>query len=119
MRGGPASRPGGGKLRLSLGKGVELIANADGREDLGPEVTIAIRPEKIHVERAEFEMDGTFVGTVVDEIFRGPLAELFIRSEGGVEIVAVVATRTADRDAPTKGDRVTWWVHRDDVVLLR
>ena len=118
VRSGPISRLGSGKVRLSLGGGVELIANHDGMKELGPEVTIAIRPEKIHVERAEFEMDGTFVGTVVDEIFRGPLAELFIRSEGGLEIVAVVATRTADRDAPTKGDRVTWWVHRDDVVVL-
>ncbi len=119
VRGGPVSRAGGGKLRLSLGKGVELIANDDGLGDVGPEVTIAIRPEKIHVERAEFEMDGTFVGTVEDEIFRGPLVELFIRSEGGLELVTVVATRTADRDTPTKGDRVTWWVHRDDVVVLR
>jgi ABC-type Fe3+/spermidine/putrescine transport system ATPase subunit len=98
---------------------VEVIANHDGIEEVGPEVTIAIRPEKIHVERAEFEMDGTFVGTVIDEIFRGPLTELFIRGDSGVEVVAVVATRTADRDAPTKGDKVTWWVHRDDVVVLR
>jgi spermidine/putrescine transport system ATP-binding protein len=115
---GPMSR-GGRKLRLSLAKSVEVIADDDGAQELGPEVTIAIRPEKIHVERAEFEMDGTFPGTVVDEIFRGPLTELFIRTEDGLEVTAVVPTRTADRDAPAKGDRVTWWVHRDDVVVLR
>jgi spermidine/putrescine transport system ATP-binding protein len=117
---GPVSRA-FGKLRLSLSPGIEVIANSEADRELalGTEVMVAIRPEKIHVERAEFEMDGTFVGTVVDEIFRGPLVQLFIKCESGLEIEAVVATRTADRDTPTKGDRVTWWVHRDDVVVLR
>ncbi|MEZ4300307.1 MAG: ABC transporter ATP-binding protein [Polyangiaceae bacterium] len=114
----------GGKLRLALGGGVEVIANdaAGGTAAKGAgaeaEVAVAIRPEKIHVERAEFEMDGTFTGVVEDEIFRGPLAELYLRSDGGLRLTAVVATRTADRDTPSRGDRVTFWIHRDDVVVL-
>ena len=67
---------------------------------------------------SSFEMDGTFVGTVTEEIFRGPLVELFIESEKGLEVTAIVPNRTADREAPSKGDRVTWWVHRDDVVVV-
>ncbi|MBK8257594.1 MAG: ABC transporter ATP-binding protein [Polyangiaceae bacterium] len=109
---------GDGKVRLSLAAGIEVIANDDGSRQYGSQVTVAIRPEKIHVEIFEFEMDGTFHGQVTDEIFRGPLAQLSIITESGLELTAVVATRTADRDTPSKGEQVTWWVHRDDVVIV-
>jgi spermidine/putrescine transport system ATP-binding protein len=109
---------GSGILRLGIAKGIEILANDDGDHAAGTEVEVAIRPEKINVERDEFEMDGTFVATVADELFRGPTAQLFLRTEGGLELTVSVATRTADRDTPAKGDRVRWWVHRDDVVVL-
>ena len=108
----------GGRVRAAVSDHVELIANEPPEGDLGAEVTIAVRPEKIHVEKDDFEIDGTFVATVTDEIFRGPLVELFLTTEDGLELTAVMATRTADRDVPAKGDRVRWWVHRDDVVVL-
>ncbi len=108
-----------GILRLNVAKGVDLLANDDATHDPGPEPTIAIRPEKIHVERDEFEMDGTFLATVEAEVFRGPLAQLYLKTDAGLDLVVSVATRTADRDAPAKGDRVRWWIHRDDVVVLR
>ena len=109
----------GGKLRLGVSRGIDLLANDDPDHDPGAEATIAVRPEKIHVEKDEFEIDGTFVATVKEEIFRGPLVQLFLQTEDGLTLEAVVATRTADRDVPAKGDRVRWWVHRDDVVVLR
>ncbi len=108
----------GGRVRLTLTPHIELLANEEASQRTSPERTIAVRPEKIHVEKDEFEIDGTFIATIYDEIFRGPIAELFLRTEDGVELTAVVTTRTADRDVPSKGDRVRWWVHRDDVVIL-
>jgi len=134
----------GAKLRLSIGKDVELVANHPGRT-IGAEVTVAIRPEKIRFgfEEDEPQMDGTFLATVEQEIFRGPLVQLFLRTEGGVEIETVAAARSAERQtappakqtwdpaAPdselprisgrqpsAKGDRVRWWVNRDDVVVV-
>jgi spermidine/putrescine transport system ATP-binding protein len=107
----------GGRVRLGVSDHVALLAN-DAEGDLGAEVTVAVRPEKIHVEKDDFEIDGTFVATVEDEIFRGPLVQLFLRTDDGLALEAVMATRTADRDVPAKGDRVRWWVHRDDVVVL-
>lgn len=110
----------GGRVRLAVSDHVELLANDDGADgDLGGEARVAVRPEKIHVEKDDFEIDGTFVATVTDEIFRGPLVELFLTTEDGLSLTAVMATRTADRDVPAKGDRVRWWVHRDDVVVLK
>ncbi|MFO0590640.1 MAG: ABC transporter ATP-binding protein [Polyangiaceae bacterium] len=108
-----------GILRLSVAKGIELLANDPPTADLGSEVTIAIRPEKINVERDEFEMDGTFLATVGEEVFRGPLAQLHLETSAGLSLTVSVPTRTADRDSPGRGDRVRWWVHRDDVVVLR
>ena len=107
----------GGRVRLGVSDHVELLAN-DVEGELGAAVTVAVRPEKIHVEEDDFEMDGTFVATVTDEIFRGPIVQLFLRADDGLALEVVMATRTADRDVPAKGDRVRWWVHRDDVVVL-
>jgi spermidine/putrescine transport system ATP-binding protein len=110
----------GNRLRLSIGKDVEIVANCPPGRVIGAEVTVAIRPEKIHfgLEREEPQMDGTFVGIVEEEIFRGPLVQLFLRTEGGVAIETVAAARTADRRTSTRGDRVRWWVNRDDVVVV-
>jgi spermidine/putrescine transport system ATP-binding protein len=85
-------------------------------------VRVSIRPEKIRVAASSTEAASSspnvFHATVVEELFRGEVDQLLLRTAGGVELTAVVANESSMENAIHRGDVVRCEVHPDDVVVI-
>ncbi|MGC4031588.1 MAG: ABC transporter ATP-binding protein [Tepidisphaeraceae bacterium] len=82
-------------------------------------VRIAVRPEKINITRHRpDDAANAFPAEVVDELFRGAIAELNVKTDGGLELSVLVANEGSMHEAVRRGDRVWCQVHREDAVVI-
>jgi spermidine/putrescine transport system ATP-binding protein len=87
-----------------------------------PSVTkllVSIRPEKIHLQKAKPAGDNVFEAEICEEVFKGAIDELTLKSPGGLTLTAIVANQSALQETFNKGDKIWCTVHADDLVILR
>jgi spermidine/putrescine transport system ATP-binding protein len=105
--------------KVRVGEGVELGVAADGIPPQAASVLISIRPEKIHLQKAPPALENVFEASVEEELFKGAIDQLLLRTRGGMELTAVVANESATQEAFHKGDRIYCHLHPDDIVVMR
>jgi spermidine/putrescine transport system ATP-binding protein len=76
----------------------------------------SIRPEKIRISRDGGE--GALPAIIEEELFRGPTAQITLKSPAGQLLTAMIAN---DSSSPSRrrGDSVFYKIDAEDVVLLR
>ncbi|MHA3770397.1 ABC transporter ATP-binding protein [Verrucomicrobiota bacterium sgz303538] len=84
----------------------------------GAEISVSIRPEKIHITKQEPVIEGSFEALITEEIFMGVTDQLSLRTSGGLELTAIVANESATQEALHEGDRVYCVLHPQDIVLV-
>ena len=89
---------------LRLAPEVEVPLPAEIDLTPGSELWISLRPERVHVEKTRLECGGSFQAEVQDEVFKGAVQELSLRTESGLEFCALLTNRVTD--AFRKGERV-------------
>jgi spermidine/putrescine transport system ATP-binding protein len=107
------------RARLSLGGGIELVADAGNVDRSSDAVRLSVRPEKLRLTRHRPQGDNVFTATVVEELFRGAIDELLLRTPSGQELTALVANESGLTDALHAGDEVYVQLHPDDIVVVR
>jgi spermidine/putrescine transport system ATP-binding protein len=109
----------GERAWVRIDGGVELLVNA---EHLAPEVEralVSIRPEKIHLRKArQGSFESCFEAHVEDELFKGAIDQLRLRTDSGLVLTAVVANESSGQEAVHAGDRVFCHLHPDDIVIV-
>jgi spermidine/putrescine transport system ATP-binding protein len=109
-----------GRARVKLEGGLELVVNA---EYLAPGVDralISIRPEKIYLRKARHEgFDNCFEAVIEDELIKGALDQLRLRTAFGLTLTAVVANESSGQEAVHAGDKVSCHLHPDDIVIVQ
>ena len=113
----PATSPGCVTVRFASGLTIDVCrAGGDGISDT---VRVAVRPEKINVTAACPAGGNAFEVTVEEELFRGAIDELCVRTAGGLALSVVVANEGRMETAFHRGDRVWCQIHPEDAVLVR
>ena len=105
-------------LRVNLQGGLELNVCRAGNASPADVVRVAVRPEKINVTAHRPAGENAFEATVEDELFRGAIDELCIRTAGGLELTVLVANEGQMKAAVHRGDRVWCQIHPEDAVLI-
>ena len=110
--------PGGddSTLRVNVEPGLDLDVCRDG--PFSEKARIAVRPEKINLTKHRPAGENAFEVTVLEELFRGAIDELLIRTAGGLELTVLVANEGQMEEAVHRGDRVWCQVHPQDAVLI-
>ncbi|HEX8322545.1 MAG TPA: ABC transporter ATP-binding protein [Tepidisphaeraceae bacterium] len=111
---------GGGveNVRVNVEAGLELDVCRDGAAVRGDRVRVAVRPEKINVTAHRPAGVNAFEVTVEEELFRGAIDELCVRTAGGTELTVLVANEGRMEAAVHRGDRVWCQIHPEDAVLI-
>ena len=110
----------GRTAKVGLKGGLELSVSAMDLSDGATSALISIRPEKILVRKSCLpEVDNCFEAEVAEEIFRGATDQLFLRTESGLELTAVVANEGSKREPVRKGDKVFCHLYQDDIVIVQ
>ncbi|WP_108659227.1 ABC transporter ATP-binding protein [Acuticoccus kandeliae] len=78
----------GGEARLVTTGGAELVGTGAGLAE-GAKVHIGVRPERITLTTAPREGDNVLKGTVVQSVFKGGAAELYVKHAGEAFRVAM------------------------------
>jgi spermidine/putrescine transport system ATP-binding protein len=105
--------------RLRLAVGVEVwIPRRVGIPGV-TDLLVSIRPEKIHLQKAKPAGENAFEAEVSDEIFKGAISELSLRSPSGLELTAICANESATQETFRKGEKVWCSLHPDDLVIVR
>ncbi len=106
-----------GRVRLS--DGLEWRVRLPGFPEGIKDVLVSIRPEKIYISKKPItDAEMIFDARVEEEIFKGALDELWLRTEGGLKLTALVANESAMLEAIHEEDRVHCGVHSDDLVVI-
>lgn len=79
---------------------------------------LSVRPEKVHVSKTPVTADISFEALVEEEVFKGALDHLSLRTQAGTALKAVVANESALLEAIHRGDRVYCGLHVDDLVIV-
>jgi spermidine/putrescine transport system ATP-binding protein len=113
----------GDLVRLDLGGGIELTATGAAQVRAGASTArISIRPEKLHLTKhvpaVGASGNNVFMAVVVEELFKGAIDELLLRTPSGRELTAVVANESGLTEALHAGDEVHVQLHPDDIVVL-
>jgi spermidine/putrescine transport system ATP-binding protein len=77
-------------------------------------VTISIRPENIRVQKSRPTGENIFEATIEQELFRGPMDQLLLRTPTGLTLTALVVGESLHR-----GDNVFGQVNPDDIIIVR
>jgi spermidine/putrescine transport system ATP-binding protein len=109
----------GGFTRIELTGGVEVLVPSEGRLDSSAHLLVSIRPEKIHLQKTKLPGGNAFEAVVEEELFKGPTDQLELRTDGGLELTAVVANESAIQECFRKGERVWCSLHPSDIVVVR
>ncbi len=108
-----------GWVELLAMEEIQLRLPANRIEANAERVLLAIRPEKLRLLPAGTSPSpGSFSVTVAENIFRGPTAQLLLRTSAGRELSALVANSNGDCPALAAGDRIVAEISPDDVILL-
>ncbi|HXG48375.1 MAG TPA: ABC transporter ATP-binding protein [Methylomirabilota bacterium] len=108
----------GGLWRIRLAADVELAMEAK-PPAAGTEMLLSIRPEKIHLRKTRPSAANVFEARVEEEIFRGPIDELTLRTASGLALTAILTNEGSMQEAIHAGDKVFCHVHPGDIVLVR
>ena len=99
---------------------IDLLVNAENLSTDAERALVSIRPEKIRIVRTRPEgMNNCFPATVAEEIFRGAVDQMLLRTSTGLELTAVVANESATEEQFHQGDQVYCCLHPDDVVIVQ
>lgn len=80
---------------------------------------VSIRPEKVLVSKTPVAADLSFGATVEEEVFKGAVDHLALKTDSGTRLNAVVANESALLEPIHHGDRVFCGLHVDDLVVVR
>lgn len=106
------------RVRVLLGEGIELEVGARDLPEHAKTVLISIRPEKVHLERGTKRAENWFEAAIQEEIFKGAIDKLHLRTDSGLELVALMANGSAPDLPLHKGERVGCYLHPDDIVVV-
>ena len=109
----------GAFTRLRLAGGVEVLVPGDLRLAAMKDLLVSIRPEKIHLQKTRPACENVFEAEVVEEIFKGAMDELLLRTAGGLELTVVAANESATEEAFHQGEKVWCGLHPGDIVVVR
>lgn len=86
--------------------------------EVGPEILLSLRPEKIQLFRERPEGVNVFPGTISLEIFKGAIDELVVKTEAGLDLSVCSAN---DGNGPEfhEGESVFFRIQPDDICLVR
>jgi spermidine/putrescine transport system ATP-binding protein len=84
----------------------------------GQRAIVSIRPEKVHVSKTPLSGDNVFEAHVLEEVFKGAVDRLTLRTATGTRLTAIAANESALRTAIHEGDRVWCALHADDIVVV-
>ncbi len=105
--------------RLRLTSDVEVLVPSDSRLSGLTNLLVSIRPEKIHLQKTKPDCENVFEAEVAEELFKGAIDELSLRTAGGLELTAVVANESATQETFHKGEKVWCGLHPSDLVVVR
>ncbi len=108
----------GANVRVRLAQGFELVLPSERWPGAAPRARVSIRPEKICVSKIPIEAEHVFRATVKEEVFQGVFDRLWLETEHGLRLTAVVANESALRPPIHAGDAVWCALHADDIVVL-
>ena len=108
-----------GRAHIHLAGGIELLADAANLDARTTAARVSIRPEKLHLTKHRPAGENVFEAMVVEELFRGAIDELLLRTSCGQRLTAVVANEGGMADALHAGDAVYVQLHPDDIVIVR
>ena len=109
----------GSFTRLRLASDVKVRVPAGTVPAGVTDLLVSIRPEKIHLQKAKPAGENVFAATVDQELFKGAIAELSLKTAGGLELCAMVANESATQDTFHEGEQVFCWLHPSDIVVVR
>ncbi len=109
----------GNFTRLRLTSDVEVLVPSASRLTGLTDLLISIRPEKIHLQKTRPNCENVFEAEVDEELFKGALDELSLKTAGGLELIAIVANESATQDTFHKGEKVWCGLHPSDIVVVR
>ncbi len=109
----------GNFTRLRLSSDVEVVVPSDSQLAGLTDLLVSIRPEKIHLQKAKPSGLNVFEAEVDDELFKGAMDELCLKTPGGLELTAVVANESATQDTFHKGEKVWCTLHPSDLIVVR
>jgi spermidine/putrescine transport system ATP-binding protein len=116
INGTVVGRGDGNTVRVKVEPGLDLdVCHNDA---VGQEARVAVRPEKINITSNPPDGVNAFEVTVLEELFRGAIDELLVRTQGGLELSVVVANEGQMEAAVHQGDRVWCQIHPQDAVLI-
>jgi spermidine/putrescine transport system ATP-binding protein len=108
-----------GFTRLHLSPDVEVRIADDPQLAGVSKLLVSIRPEKIHLQKNKPPAEIAFEVEVSDEIFKGAINELTLKSAGGLELTAIVANESATQETFRHGEKVWCTLHPSDLVVVR
>ena len=105
--------------RLRLSSDVEVLVPSDGGLTGTPDLLVSIRPEKIHLQKTRPDCENVFEAEVREELFKGAIDELSLKTAGGLELTAMAANESATQETFHKGEKVWCGLHPSDIVIVR
>ncbi len=104
-------------VRCRVKGGLELDVRAGPIAD-GGKLLLALRPEKIRLQRTAANGPNTFKGRISAEIFKGALNDLTVAIAGGLELQAVLANDGQQELEFHKGQEVFCSIQPEDISIL-
>jgi len=117
----PATRLGeeDGLMRVRLAADLELLMETAPQQPSAAEMMLSIRPEKIHLQKTRPSAANVFEACVEEEIFRGAMDELTLKTASGLTLTAILANESATQESVHQGEKVFCCIHPSDIVLVR
>ncbi len=109
----------GTTARVRLGDGQELTVASSELPAGAGKALVSIRPEKIHISKHPVAAENTFQARIQEEIFQGATDQLWLVTDSGTRLHALVANESAMNEAFHEGDRVYCGLHLDDLVIVQ
>jgi spermidine/putrescine transport system ATP-binding protein len=109
----------GSFTRLRLAGDVELLVPSESRLASMTDLLVSIRPEKVHLQKTKPAGDNVFEAEVEDELFKGAIDQLDLKTAGGLELTVMVANESATQECFHKGEKVWCSLHPSDIVVVR
>lgn len=106
------------RATLRLAGGLELRVPAAGWPASAQRAVVSVRPEKVLVSKLPLTGDNVFRAVVIEEVFRGMVDRLHLRSAAGTELAAILPNECALIEAIHAGDEVWCCLHADDLVVI-
>src|SRR5688572_18682404 len=105
----------GNFTRIRLSPDVEVLIPRNGALAGRKDLLVSIRPEKINLQKAAKPAgENVFEVEIDEELFKGALDELSLKTSGGLELTALVANESATEETFHKGDKVWCLLHPSD-----